>query len=228
MDIGVGGQQMDVKHEPARTAQGHKTVYVGNLSWDTTWQGLKDHMRQVGEVVHAEVFTEYSGRSAGCGIVEYETVEAADLAIQTLNDSVLDGRTIFVREDREGGKPRGGRMGGANSHIGGGGYGSNVIMNERGFETRRFGGHHGRGSDKGRKIVVWNLPFHIRWQDLKDIFRTYGSVIRADVLSYPDGKSKGMGTVLYETEEEANRAIEEMTGKEIDGRVIDCRLDRYA
>ena len=42
MDIGVGGQQMDVKHDPPRTAQGHKTVYVGNLSWDTTWQGLKD------------------------------------------------------------------------------------------------------------------------------------------------------------------------------------------
>lgn len=40
MDMGRG---MD-KHEPqiSRGAQGNKTVYVGNLSWDTRWQGLKD------------------------------------------------------------------------------------------------------------------------------------------------------------------------------------------
>lgn len=220
------------------------------------------HMRQVGEVIHAEVFTEYSGRSAGCGVVEYESVEAADLAIQTLNDSVLDGRNIFVREDREPGKQRGeGRFGGGGRDGGrrdmggrgmggrdmggrdmggrdmggrdmggrdmeGGGFGSNIAVTDRGYETRR--GAHGRGSDKGRKIVVWNLPFHVRWQDLKDIFRNYGSVIRADVMLFPDGKSKGMGTVLFEAEEEAQRAIDEMTGKEIDGRVIDCRMDRYA
>lgn len=82
------------------------SVYVGNLSWGTRWQGLKDHMRQAGEVVHAEVFTESSGRSAGCGTVEYETVDAASRAIQTLNETELDGRNIFVRVDREQGKPR--------------------------------------------------------------------------------------------------------------------------
>lgn len=30
-------------------------VYVGNLSWDVRWQGLKDYFRQAGEVLHAEV-----------------------------------------------------------------------------------------------------------------------------------------------------------------------------
>ena len=207
-------------------------------------------MRQVGEVVNAEVFVDHYGRSAGCGIVEYESTEAADLAIQTLNDSVLDGRNIFVREDREPGKPRGeqrmGGMGRGGMHRGMGrdmdrgmghdGYGSHISVTDRGYETRRGGfgyqggghGHPTRGPDKGRKIIVWNLPFHLRWQDLKDIFRNYGQVIRADVMLFPDGKSKGMGTVLFEREDEARRAIEEMTGKEIDGRVVDCRMDRFA
>lgn len=177
-------------------------MYVGNLSWDTRWQGLKDHMREAGDVVRAEVFTESSGRSAGCGIVEFETPEGAANAISTLNDTTLDGRAIFVRADREEGKPR------------------------RHDTESRY--HHGRGSDRGRKIVVWNLPYHIRWQDLKDVFREYGNVIRADIPSTPDGKSKGMGTVLFETEIEAERAINGMTGKEIDGRVVDCRLDKFA
>lgn len=189
----------------APPVQGGKRVYVGNLSWDTRWQGLKDHMREAGEVVHAEVFTEASGRSAGCGIVEFETAESAENGINTLNDSMLDGRSIFVRADREEGKPR--RFDGE----GGGGFGG-----------RR------RESDRGRKIVVWNLPYHIRWQDLKDLFRDYGNVIRADVPMTHDGKSKGMGTVLFETEMEADRAIQEMTGKEVDGRIVDCRLDKFA
>jgi RNA recognition motif-containing protein len=82
------------------------SVYIGNLSWATRWQALKDHMRQAGEVVHAEVFTESSGRSAGCGTVEFDTVEAATRAIATLNETDLDGRNIFVRVDREPGKAR--------------------------------------------------------------------------------------------------------------------------
>lgn len=37
----------------------------------------------------------------GCGVVTYETEEAAQNAIATLNDTELGGRMIFVREDRE-------------------------------------------------------------------------------------------------------------------------------
>lgn len=47
------------------------------------------------------VLEETSGRSKGCGLVEYSTPEEARRAIATLNDSQLDGRVIFVREDRD-------------------------------------------------------------------------------------------------------------------------------
>lgn len=42
-----------------------------------------------------------SGRSKGCGIVEYRTPMEAQQAINTLLDTELKGRLIFVREDRE-------------------------------------------------------------------------------------------------------------------------------
>lgn len=184
-------------------------VYVGNLSWDTRWQGLKDHMQGAGEVVHAEVFTDSSGRSAGCGIVEFQSQSDSANAIKTMNDTMLDGRAIFVREDREQGKPnpRGGR---SHDH------------SNSNFNSNR------RRSEVGRKIVVWNLPYNMRWQDLKDIFRDSGNVIRADVPVHPDGKSKGMGTVLFEDPQDADRAIQDFNGKTIDGRVVDCRLDKFA
>lgn len=91
----------------------NRRVYVGNLSWDVAWQDLKDHMRQAGEVVHAEVITEFSGRSKGCGIVEYSSESEAQEAISSLTDTELKGRMIFVREDRESnqaGHPSGGRI----------------------------------------------------------------------------------------------------------------------
>lgn len=201
----AGGVASSAAAQEAAISKVGTRVYVGNLSWDTRSPGLKDHMLSAGEVVLAEVFTDHSGRSAGCGIVEFASSGDAANSIKTMNDTMLDGRAIFVREDREQGKP-----------------------NARGGSGGGYGGGRQRRSEVGRKIVVWNLPYNMRWQDLKDIFRDSGDVIRADVPVHPDGKSKGMGTVLFENPEDAERAIQDFNGKSIDGRVVDCRLDKFA
>lgn len=41
-------------------------VYVGNLAYETQWTTLKDHMRQAGEVVFADVLRDFDGRSKVC------------------------------------------------------------------------------------------------------------------------------------------------------------------
>jgi hypothetical protein len=76
-------------------------LYVNNLPWNVSWQGLKDHFRSAGNVIRADVFTSADGRSKGCGIVEFSAPEEAAHAIRTLNDTMLNDRKIFVREDRE-------------------------------------------------------------------------------------------------------------------------------
>ncbi|KAH9053525.1 hypothetical protein Ae201684P_015291 [Aphanomyces euteiches] len=91
-------------HPPPATPTGPMTtsrVYVSNLSWSVKWQELKDFMKQAGPVLHADVLEEPSGRSKGCGIVEYDTPEFAERAIRTLNDTQFGDRKIFIREDRE-------------------------------------------------------------------------------------------------------------------------------
>jgi RNA recognition motif-containing protein len=58
-----------------------RRVFVGNLSWEVAWQDLKDHMRGPNgdlNVLHAEVMMDGSGRSKGCGIVEYASPEVYD------------------------------------------------------------------------------------------------------------------------------------------------------
>eukprot|EP00184_Porphyridium_aerugineum_P004421 CAMPEP_0184706736 /NCGR_PEP_ID=MMETSP0313-20130426/36911_1 /TAXON_ID=2792 /ORGANISM="Porphyridium aerugineum, Strain SAG 1380-2" /LENGTH=265 /DNA_ID=CAMNT_0027168297 /DNA_START=226 /DNA_END=1023 /DNA_ORIENTATION=+ len=211
-------------------------VFVGNLSWDTRWQGLKDHMKSAGNVVHAEVFTDQNGRSQGCGVVEFGSMDEAKIAIENLNNSSLDGRSIFVRADRDPTGERhpgsgGGGRGGFRTHRGGGrGGGRGGSGAQGGHNNAGGGGGGGSGQgEAGRKVVVMNLPYSCRWQDLKDIFRTCGvTVVRADIITAQDGRSKGMGTVVFETPDEAQRVIKEMNGVEIDGRQIEIRMDRYA
>lgn len=52
-------------------------------------------------VLLAIVLEESNGRSKGCGLVEYASSDEAAKAIAELNNTELEGRLIFVREDRE-------------------------------------------------------------------------------------------------------------------------------
>lgn len=70
------------------------------------------------------------------------------------------------------------------------------------------------------------LPYRVRWQDLKDLFRKAGTVLRADVSLGPDNRSRGYGTVLLATAEDAGRAVDMFNGYTWQTRVLEVRLDR--
>ena len=83
-------------------------MFIGNLWWDVSWQDLKDHVNGiVGDVERADVMTEPGGRSKGSGMVKFANAEAAQRAIDELNETDFNGRTFFVRADR-GGSGKGG------------------------------------------------------------------------------------------------------------------------
>ena len=103
-----GGRRDDNQEEVIEISSNR--LYVHNLSWRVSWQDLKDHFRQAGEVIHTKILTEGpGGRSKGCGIVEMDTVDAAANAVEMLNDTDLQGRNILIREDREDNGGRGDR-----------------------------------------------------------------------------------------------------------------------
>ena len=75
-------------------------VFVQGLTPETSWQTLKDHFRLAGEVVFASVSVDVTtGRSKGCGVVQFETTEMAQNAIAIMRNHPLDGATLYVRED---------------------------------------------------------------------------------------------------------------------------------
>lgn len=82
------------------------------------------------------------------------------------------------------------------------------------------------GRDTRTQLYVGNLPYRVRWQDLKDLFRQAGTVLRADVSLGPDNRSRGYGTILLATAEDAGRAIDRFNGYCWQTRVLDVRVDR--
>jgi len=75
-------------------------LYVGNLSYNTTNDSLRDAFMQAGTVVSATVITDrMSGRSRGFGFVEMEDADAAK-AVEMMNGKDLDGRKLRVNEAR--------------------------------------------------------------------------------------------------------------------------------
>uniref|UniRef100_A0A8C4YS63 Heterogeneous nuclear ribonucleoprotein M n=1 Tax=Gopherus evgoodei TaxID=1825980 RepID=A0A8C4YS63_9SAUR len=108
----------------------------------------------------------------------------------------------------------------------GAGLDRNIDM-DRGFVAGPMGsGVRERGS-KGNQIFVRNLPFDLTWQKLKEKFSQCGHVMFAEI-KMENGKSKGCGTVRFDSPESAEKACRIMNGIKISGREIDVRLDRNA
>jgi len=93
-------------------------LYVGNLSFQTTSDELRDHFAQAGSVESASVVEDrMTGRSRGFGFVEMS--DGADEAVTAMNGAQFGGRTLTVNEA----KPREPRPGGGGGGGGRGGYG---------------------------------------------------------------------------------------------------------
>jgi RNA recognition motif-containing protein len=109
-------------------------LYVGNLSFRTTSDDLREQFSQAGTVESASVIEDReTGRSRGFGFVEMATPEEGAAAIEMFNGKDVGGRNITVNEA----KPRADRGPG-----GGGGRG--------GFGGGGRGGGGGRDRDRGR------------------------------------------------------------------------------
>jgi cold-inducible RNA-binding protein len=71
------------------------------------------------------------------------------------------------------------------------------------------------------KLFVGSLSWNTTDQMLQDFFMSAGNVVSAKVImDRQTGRSRGFGFVEYASPEEAERAVQELNGKELDGRQI--------
>jgi RNA recognition motif-containing protein len=76
-------------------------IYIGNMSFDTTEDQLRQTFEGFGEVSTVKIITDkYSGEPRGFAFVEMSAKDEAIAAISGLNDQELNGRALNVNEAR--------------------------------------------------------------------------------------------------------------------------------
>ena len=162
------------------------------------------HAQAAGTVVRAEVARQSTNRSKGWALVDYASPAEAASAIATLHNTELGGRPIIVRLERAGPAPKA----------------------ERAPRTSSAPAREENSS--GCQIVVRNLPWTTTSEDLREVFQQVGTVVNATSVCHEDsGRSKGWGTVLFETAEQAAAAIAGFNGVELEGRAMVIKIDRF-
>jgi len=110
-------------------------LYVGNLSFSSTIDTVREAFTRIGEVTDVHIVTDRAtGQSRGFGFVTMGSQAEAQKAIEQMNGASLDGRALRVNEAEE--RPQ---RGGGGGGFGGGGGG--------GGDRRRGGG----GGDRDRR-----------------------------------------------------------------------------
>src|SRR5580693_4474636 len=116
-------------------------LYVGNLSFSSTVETVREAFARIGEVTDVHIVTDRAtGQSRGFGFVTMGSPAEAQKAIETMNGANLDGRALRVNEAEE--RPQRGGGGGGGGFGGGGGGGG-------GGDRGRRGG--GGGGDRDRR-----------------------------------------------------------------------------
>ncbi|CEI70361.1 hypothetical protein FVEN_g1129 [Fusarium venenatum] len=120
-------------------------LYVGNLSWNTTDETLRQTFSEFGQVTDSIIMKDReTGRARGFGFVTFSSEEEATAAVNAMNEQELDGRRIRVNVANA--RPSGGNGGFGGGRGGGygggrGGYG--------GGDRSYGGGDRSYGGDRG-------------------------------------------------------------------------------
>jgi RNA recognition motif-containing protein len=100
-------EQSPSSSSESQTNEVSNRVFIGNLNYDLGWTDIKDHFGMAGTVKFVRVLQTREGASRGMAVVEFESPDEVQAAIDRFDGQEFAGRSIFVRVDNSGQKPRG-------------------------------------------------------------------------------------------------------------------------
>ncbi|XP_060983328.1 polyadenylate-binding protein 1-like isoform X2 [Dama dama] len=174
------------QRDPGLRKSGVGNIFIKNLEDSIDNKALYDTFSTFGNILSCKVVCDEHG-SRGFGFVHFETHEAAQNAISTMNGMLLNDRKVFVghfksRRERE------------------------VELGARAMEFTN--------------IYVKNLHADVDEQRLQDLFSQFGKMLSVKVMRDDSGHSRGFGFVNFEKHEEAQKAVVNMNGREVSGRLL--------
>lgn len=205
-------------------------LFVGNLSYNTTSESLREELSSVGELVNCDVVVRQLGkvsRPLGYGFVSYATQAEADACVEKYNKTEFEGRELNVEPAQERKpkaektrKPRKARKATAATEDGDQGTeAAPKAKRERKKRTKRVV----ERNESPTLVYVANLPFNMDDAELAAIFAAY-KVVSANLVKRHNGRSMGYGFVDLETNDEQTKAIAAIDGTDCKGRALSCKV----
>ena len=199
--LDVGQRPENTGDEPTKPQQG-RSLFVRSLPESATTDSLTDLFSQNFPIRHATVvFDTETKKSKGYGFVTFADVEDAQRAKETFDRSLFEGRKIKVdfAEPRHRQANEDGSAPPRKNHI----------------ERQKL------ESQQPPKLIIRNLPWTVkRPEDLAALFRSYGKVKHVTMPKAKPGLSAGFGFVVLRGRKNAQKAIEGVNGKEVEGRTL--------
>ncbi|XP_069007962.1 polyadenylate-binding protein 4 [Embiotoca jacksoni] len=164
-------------------------VYIKNFGDDMDDSRLKELFDKYGKTLSVKVMMDPTGKSRGFGFVSYEKHEDANKAVEDMNGTELNGKTVFVGRAQK-------KM-------------ERQAELKRKFELLK---QERISRYQGVNLYIKNLDDTIDDEKLRKEFSPFGSITSAKVM-LEEGRSKGFGFVCFSSPEEATKAVTEMNGR---------------
>ena len=192
----LAAEDRELSHSKAQ----RRSLFIRSLAPNTTDEDLTEHFSQSYPIKHAvAVVDKVTKHCKGYGFVTFTDGEDAQRAIEEFNGSTLHGKQIRV----ELAEPR---------------YRSDDTPFHTEAKSRV---DRTREAPPTPKLIVRNLPWTINSPDkLTHLFLSYGKVKHAVVPKNAAGRMLGFGIVLIRGRKNAEKALQGLNGKEVDGRTI--------
>lgn len=205
-------RKKDQKDKSQRTQ-----LFVRSLPATTTTQELTEHFSQSYPIKHAVVVTDPATKQCkGYGFVTLTDPEDAQKAQEELDGSLLQGKKIRVEiaESRQRGDER-----------------KKTGEDGAAIKPTKPGRPNQDLAPSSTRLIVRNLPWTIGTPEkLEQLFRSYGKINQAIIPKDSAGKMKGFGVIIVRGRKNAEKALEGINGKEVDGRTlaVDWAVNREA
>lgn len=169
-----------------------KTVFVKNLNFKTTEDGLRDFFREGGfasNLKYLKIIVK-NGKSCGYGFVEFNTKEDAEKALRILNMKLLDGHKLELTISRE-----------------------KTATKESNKKERLE-------LEASNKIIVRNVDFGASKKELRELVAAFGEVRGVRMPTKVTGEHRGYAFVEFSNSDEAKNAYEALSHTHFYGRKL--------
>ncbi|KAF1990808.1 RNA-binding domain-containing protein [Aulographum hederae CBS 113979] len=193
------------------SSEKRNTLFIRSLPSNTTSEKLSEHFSESYPIKHAVAVTDTATKTCkGYGFVTFADAEDAQRAKEEFNGSNFGGRTIKVEiaeprhRDAEDGPVR--------------------AKKEHKSEEKKQ-----EFTQPQTKLIVRNLPWSIKEPDqLAKLFLSYGKIKLVQVPKKRTGEMAGFGIIILRGRKNAEKALQGVNGKVVDGRTlaVDWAVDR--